>query len=55
MQPQWLLEQSCLPKEEFGIMDFMWLIVAELIEEGADSVTGHILDNVSLQKISRKF
>ena len=35
--------------------DLKRLIVAELIEEGADSVTGHITDNVSLRKISGKF
>ena len=35
--------------------DLKRLIVAELIEEGADSVTGHIPDNVSLRKMSGKF
>ena len=35
--------------------DLKRFIVAELIEEGADSVTGRIPDNVSLRKISGKF
>ena len=35
--------------------DLKRLIVAELIEEGANSFTGRIPDNVSLRKISGKF
>lgn len=35
--------------------DLKRLIVAELIEKGADSVTGHIPDNISLREIAGKF